>query len=215
MGNVNERLRIVRRTLGLTQKQFGEKIGTSLNVVGNYETEQANPGRKHLSAIRHAFNVSMDWLETGQGEMFLSKEDKSKTAETISSYGGIIPSVVVPVLARVPAGFPEEIQDEVIEYITVPDVPKKSYAVIVKGDSMSPAIKDGDYAIFISCSCSDIVSGNVVLVRNRWGESHIKRYRKKGEKHYLTSDNPDYPTVDVAGYKIIGKVIKIWRNINF
>lgn len=42
----------------------------------------------------------------------------------------------------------------------------------------------------------------------------LKRYREKDGKIYLTSDNYEYPTITPnEHYKIIGKVIAVWRKI--
>ena len=114
----------------------------------------------------------------------------------------------IPVLARCPAGFPEDVRDGVIEYLSLPDVPPRTYAIIVSGNSMSPAIKDGEYALFVETD--GIHDGDVVIAKNEWNECMVKRYRVKDGKVLLTSDNPEYPTVEPnEHYKIIGKVIEI------
>ncbi len=210
----SERLKKVRAILGFSQGELAESLGITQNIISFCESGKRELSKSVLLKISEKFNVNINWLLTGQGEMFLSKSEKGGVAEPIEPYKGFIPSVVIPVLARVPAGFPEEIQDEVIEYITVPGVPKKSYAVIVKGESMAPTIKEGDYAIFLPAQ--DVINGDIVITQNGWGETYIKRYRRRKDKHFLTSDNPEYPTIDIKDTdKIIGKVIKIWRNINF
>jgi SOS-response transcriptional repressor LexA len=57
-----------------------------------------------------------------------------------------IPLRTIPVLGRVPAGFPDQIpSQEIIEYISCPDAQPSSYALIIKGDSITPTIKDDDY----------------------------------------------------------------------
>lgn len=210
----SERLRAVRSVLNLSQVELAQKLDLTQKIISWSETGKRTPSKNFILKLSEVFNININWLLTGQGEMFLPKEGKGGVAEPIAAYGGFIPSVVIPVLARVPAGFPEEIQDEVIEYITVPGVPKKSFAVVVKGESMTPTIKDGDYAIFLPNQ--DVVSGDVVIAQNGWGETFIKRYRRQKNKHFLTSDNPEYPTIEIKDAdKIIGKVIKVWRNINF
>jgi phage repressor protein C with HTH and peptisase S24 domain len=214
---IGQRLKTLRVLMGLSQEEFAKRTGESQRTISNAENDARDTKKGFLLALQKEFNVNTNWLLTGQGEMFLPKEGKSRegVSEPIEPYKGFIPSVVIPVLARVPAGFPEEIlRDEVIEYICVPDVPKKSYAIIVKGESMAPTIKEGDYAIFLPAH--DVINGDIVITQNGWGETFIKRYRRRKNKHFLTSDNPEYPTIEIKDTdKIIGKVIKIWRNINF
>ena len=146
--------------------------------------------------------VNKSWLETGKGEMLLADPPDSHQDNTIFI------TTRIPVLARCPAGFPEDVRDGVIEYLSLPDVPPRTYAIIVSGNSMSPAIKDGEYALFVETD--GIHDGDVVIAKNEWNECMVKRYRIKDGKALLTSDNPEYPTVEPnEHYKIIGKVIEI------
>ncbi len=67
---MNERLKIIRKTLGLSQKQFGEKIHLSVSQISSYENKVRNiPDRTILSIIRE-FNVSSSWIRYGSGDMF-------------------------------------------------------------------------------------------------------------------------------------------------
>ena len=61
----------INKTLGLTQKEFGEKIGTSLQVVGNYETGFANPGRQYFHKLNKALNVNVSSCATKSAEIYL------------------------------------------------------------------------------------------------------------------------------------------------
>ncbi len=122
------------------------------------------------------------------------------------------PSKLIPVIGRVPAGFPENVSEEVIEYISLPSAPAGAYALVVKGDSMSPGIRDGDYVLFIPNG--DYRNGDVIVVNNEFGDSMIKRYRLKDGEVWLFSDNPEYPSFKPnEQYRIIGKVVKAWREI--
>ena len=69
-----------------------------------------------------------------------------------------------------------------------------------------------DYVLFINDG--EIKNGDVVVVNNEWGESMIKRFRLKDGEPYLVSDNPEYPGFRPNEYyRIIGKVIGVWRKI--
>ena len=124
----------------------------------------------------------------------------------------------IPIVGTVPAGFPEmpPEEDNIIDYLYVPNVPNNAYAMMVTGESMSPTVKNGDYAVFEMAGQNDIKSGDLIITRNEWNELILKRYRKKDGKVYLASDNPEYqPITPNEQYKIIGKVIKIIRDIKF
>ncbi len=70
---LGERIKKVRRSLDLTQQEFGEKIGSTQNAIGNYETGHRNPSSSVINNICKTFDISEKWLRTGEGEMLLAK----------------------------------------------------------------------------------------------------------------------------------------------
>ena len=68
--NTRERIKELRKTLKLSQKEFGEKIGVSIGVVANIELDRAGLNPILLQHICDVFGVNRTWLETGEGEMF-------------------------------------------------------------------------------------------------------------------------------------------------
>ena len=74
MNNINDRILLLRETLGLTRKAFGEKIGVSDSVIKNIDYKVTEPKPLILQQICKVYNVDPDWLETGEGEMFLEKD---------------------------------------------------------------------------------------------------------------------------------------------
>ena len=102
-------------------------------------------------------------------------------------------------------------KEQIIDYLYLPDIPKGSLAIKVRGASMEPTIEDGDYVVFLPINklTEPIKNGDIIIVRNEWNELILKRYREKEGKAYLTSDNPKYPTIEPnENYKIIGKIIR-------
>jgi transcriptional regulator with XRE-family HTH domain len=67
------RLKKLRRTLGLTQKEFAEHIGRTLRAIQRYESGQRSPDETTLRLIEQTFSVNPEWLREGKGEMFLPK----------------------------------------------------------------------------------------------------------------------------------------------
>ncbi len=67
---MNSRIRKIRRELDLTQTEFAGKIGTTANVLTNYETGRRNPSNSVINNICKTFNVNEEWLRTGSGEIF-------------------------------------------------------------------------------------------------------------------------------------------------
>lgn len=69
---LKDRIAMARKKLGLTQDEFGRKIGVARNTVANYETGFRTPKLQTLISISREFNIDVDWLETGRGDMFLT-----------------------------------------------------------------------------------------------------------------------------------------------
>ncbi len=66
---MNDRIKKIRKALGLTQKDFGERIGLRQNSVALIEGGRATSDQT-VFAICREFNVNEEWLRTGVGEMF-------------------------------------------------------------------------------------------------------------------------------------------------
>lgn len=67
---MNNRLKSLRKELGLTQQEFADRIGIKRNAVTNYEVGRNAPADMVVSLICREFNVNEEWLRRGVGEMF-------------------------------------------------------------------------------------------------------------------------------------------------
>ena len=70
---MNHRIRELRKTLGLTQTEFGKRLGIKQTAVAGYETGGRTPIDAVVSLICRQFQVNEQWLRTGEGEMFASR----------------------------------------------------------------------------------------------------------------------------------------------
>ena len=68
--NVNQRIKILRKSLNLTQKEFAKKICVSTSFQTLTELGQKKVLDRHIKLIVSAFGVNEAWLRTGEGEMF-------------------------------------------------------------------------------------------------------------------------------------------------
>lgn len=73
---MNERIKELRKSLGLTQLEFSEQVGVKANTIGNYEIGLRTPSYAVIRAICREFNVNENWLRTGEGEMFNPQDEK-------------------------------------------------------------------------------------------------------------------------------------------
>jgi len=85
---VNERLRKLRKSLDMTQQNFGARISVKGNTVAQWESGRNEPSDSTIFLICREFNVNEDWLRTGNGEMFVketSDEEFMKVAKAVAS----------------------------------------------------------------------------------------------------------------------------------
>lgn len=75
-----ERVREVRKSLGLTLEKFGEKIGMKKNSVSQIENGKNNVTDANVKAICREFNIGEEWLRTGSGNMRIPVEDEAAAA---------------------------------------------------------------------------------------------------------------------------------------
>ena len=67
---MNERIKELRKALGLSGEKFGASIGLTKYSVSNIENGRYNLTEANILAICREFNVNEDWLRNGNGEMF-------------------------------------------------------------------------------------------------------------------------------------------------
>ena len=75
---MNDRIKALRKELGLTQEKFAERLHMKRNTIANYEIGRNEPIDAVVTLICKEFNVNEQWLRTGEGEMFrvLPEEDE-------------------------------------------------------------------------------------------------------------------------------------------
>lgn len=69
---MNERIKEVRKSLGLTQDEFGRRLGVTRGAITNIEYNKVEPKPLLVDLLCREFNVNETWLRTGEGEMFVT-----------------------------------------------------------------------------------------------------------------------------------------------
>lgn len=59
---MNERLKLIRKERGLTQKEVAKAIGVTLSAISNYEQGIREPSIQVLISLCRFYNVSSDYL---------------------------------------------------------------------------------------------------------------------------------------------------------
>lgn len=70
---MNERIKKLRKKLGMTQEKFSLRIKLSRNFIAQIESGAKIPSDRTISDICREFQVSEEWLKNGTGEMFVTQ----------------------------------------------------------------------------------------------------------------------------------------------
>lgn len=71
----NERVKELRKSLGLTQEKFGERVGVKKNTISQIESGVNGVTDQLRLSVCREFNVNEDWLRTGEGSMFSEPDE--------------------------------------------------------------------------------------------------------------------------------------------
>lgn len=72
---MNERIKELRGVLGLTQEEFGKRIGLAKSGISRIESGVTGTTEQTLRSIAREFGASYTWLTTGTGTMFEAGEE--------------------------------------------------------------------------------------------------------------------------------------------
>lgn len=70
-----ERIREIRKSLGLTLEKFGQRIGLKKSSLSQLENNVNSVTEQNIKSICREFGVNYIWLTTGKGEMFIEEDD--------------------------------------------------------------------------------------------------------------------------------------------
>lgn len=110
---INERIKILRKNLKLTQVDFGEKIGLKKSASSYLEQKDAPVTPRVIQLICTNFNVSEQWLVDGTGEMYTSTED-GVIQQLVKEYS-LTPEQEI--FARQWLQLPADAKDAVVDYV--------------------------------------------------------------------------------------------------
>ena len=208
---MGHRLKLIRKTLGMTQEQLAQRLGVGKTALSMIETGKARLSNRNKNILVQEFNVSPEWLESGVGEMFnadpsLVKEFSRKTDNSLPMQS--VPLYSIEGTAGLVPLFTDRMSIEPVNYIHIPNLPKCDGAIYVVGDSMYPLLKSGDIVLYKQLqSLEDVFWGDVYLLSTDInGEEYItvKDVQKSDRAGYvrLVSQNQHHADKDVQVEKI-------------
>lgn len=68
---MNDRIKELRKTLGLTLEKFGERLGVGKTAINKLEKGENNVTDQRRKSICREFGVNEEWLLSGSGPMFI------------------------------------------------------------------------------------------------------------------------------------------------
>lgn len=230
---MKKRIKLLREALDLTQKGMGEILEIPPTAISKYECTPLKPSADILSRFGYKLNVNLHWLLTGEGEMFLEKENVSKEGilRDIKNFAGKIIRLsdsmikdfpedkIIPFKRKYPliegkaaCGTPSVIsEEEIIDYIYLLDFYNVTadFAIKTKGQSMIEYGILPDMLIFIKKQ-SSCESGNIVALNVYEGEESriiVKKARRLpgGEMAFLDGKGEE---MEIQGrVEVIGIVV--------
>lgn len=101
---MNERIKELRKALGLTQQKFADCLGIKQNTVAQYEIGRNVPIDTVINLICREFHVSERWLRFGEGEMFIQttrdEEIAAFVGDALSEESETVKKRFISMLAR-------------------------------------------------------------------------------------------------------------------
>ena len=81
---LKERIKELRKTLGLTLEEFGNKLGVTKTTISRIENGVNSVTNQMLTSICRTFDVREEWLRTGDGKMFEDSLDEDEVAAYVA-----------------------------------------------------------------------------------------------------------------------------------
>ncbi len=196
-----QRLKQLRKEMGLSQKSLSEHLGVTQQAVGKWETGRSSPDPATLARLAELLETSADYL------LGISEQPAEPAAPSLP-YG----ESPIPVIGTVRAGYGSLAfeEDYGVEYACVKN-PESYFYLVVKGDSMEPRIQDGDLALVHRQPTLE--NGDLGVMVFGEGEGTLKKYIQRGNAVILQPFNPAYEEKVIRGEElnqlfIAGKVVE-------
>ncbi|MDH0475551.1 LexA family protein [Aeromonas veronii] len=209
--SVGDRIRRLRKSLGLTQVKLAQMLGIKAPSVVQWESDKTNLSGENLLNAAKLFGVTPDYILYG-GEIEQSAAPNMEMAQ---------PDIHrIPVISYVQAGVwtaPNEIRecDGNMAYITTDlELGDRAFAIVIRGNSMEPEFTEGDLVLIDPDE--PLHPGDFVVAKNGEEEATFKKYRPRGysedgkEIFELAPLNDDYATMrsDRQPIQIIGTMVE-------
>lgn len=92
---MNSRIKEIRKSLNIFQKDFAEKIGLKQSSFSDIENGKAPVTERTIIAICSKFNVNEKWLRTGEGSMFNENNNYNDYFKTFNKLNPVLQDFLI------------------------------------------------------------------------------------------------------------------------
>lgn len=216
---MNDRIRLRRLQLDLTQVQLAKAIGVSRVSVTKWESGITKPDGENLHRLAQILSCTPEWLLYGTGDLRQVDDTKIKPLVAVPN--------AIPVISSVQAGAWTEtysaarIADVLRWCNTTVKVSENAFGLDVRGESMtnpngSPSIPEGSTVIVEPNygSIDDLYGKIVVAIIDGSSEATIKKLVVDGPNKYLMPLNPNFKPIEINGNcRILGRVVQVTQDL--
>ncbi len=199
MATFSERLKSLRSEKGWSQQRLADELKLSKSSVNMYERGEREPGFETMEAIADTFNVDMDYLY-GRTDVKIA-EPIQFNADTVPPGFEPLPRMVKrPLIGDIACGQPITAEQNVADYVDVPEAVHCDFCLRCHGDSMVDAgIQDND-VVYIRIQ-PEVEDGEIAAVRIG-GEATLKRVYYDGQSLTLMPANSSYRPKTYSGQEL-------------
>lgn len=103
--DVGNRIKEVRFSNGLSQEEFGRQISVTKSSISKMENGASAPTDQTIKLICQEFNVSPQWLRTGEGPMVMPEDEDDEIIDRVLAGVDPVPKAILRGLAKMPGGW--------------------------------------------------------------------------------------------------------------
>lgn len=207
------RLKELRKETNKSMAEVARDLNIPYTTYVNYEKETREPNSETLIALADYFHCTIDYLIGRSDERVNTDQIDISNVKNIEP----LPKIKkVPLLGTIACGEPILAEENIEDYINMPERIKGTFALRCKGDSMINArIFDGDI-VYIK-EQPDVENGEIaaVLIEN---EATLKRVYKYENRIELRPENPTFKVMnfeneELENIRILGKAVGFFSKV--
>lgn len=185
MSSIGERIKTLRKSKKLTQKEIAAKVGVSAAAFFHWEKDVNIPKLEYLNILAPELDSTIDYIMYG----------KEESSENIKDFRPV--TRMLPVLTHVQCGNMTNVRSisahEIEQWLpSPPEAGKNSFYLIAQGISNSPHFNDGDFiCIDPDVDFNSVQTGEMIVVCQD-DEATFKALVREFNKIYLKALNENF-----------------------